>query len=59
VTIGADPVKEFQDTVWSSLKAATQLPVEEHARRAHHAGGPPIDELERRIREHRGEKGAT
>ena len=47
----------FAQIVSAGLAAADRLPVAEHARLAHCAGGPPLVELERMIREHRTQVG--
>lgn len=41
------------EAVAEGCRLRDSLPVEEAARRAHRAGGPPLEELERRIRAQR------
>lgn len=47
------PIYRFQVILSRGLDRANQLSVEEHARIAHHAGGPSLDAIRAEIIEYR------
>lgn len=51
------PLEAFARTIRGALAEADRLPVEEHARLAHRAGGPSVEELIARISASRARSG--